>query len=85
MASQSRSFGDVGFCSHHPRKQKMTGFELVSKFYSVNLRYLEFHPSVSDVDHVSLALFLLGLIETACIISNPIDIHLDVVEFMDAN
>jgi len=63
----------------------MTGFELVSEFYSVNLNYLENHPSVDDIDHISLALFLLGLIETACIISNPIDIHPDVVEFMNVD
>ena len=85
MAPQSRSFGDVGFCSYHSRKQKMTGFELVSKFYLVNLNYLEYHPSVDDMDHISLALFLLGLIETACIVCNPISIHPDVVEFMNDN
>lgn len=63
----------------------MTGFELVSKFHSTNLRYLEYHSSINDIDRISLELFLLGLIETACIISNPMDIHLDVVEFMNAN
>jgi len=62
----------------------MTGFELTSKFYYVNLNYLENHTD-DDLHYVSLVLFLFGLIETACFVSNPWDIHFEVSEFMNVN
>ncbi len=62
----------------------MTGYELISTFYSVNLDYLENHPNSDDPDHVSLELFLLGLIETVYI-KNPYNIHPTIITFLDAN
>ena len=62
----------------------MTGYELVSSFYSVNLSYLENHPSNDDFDRASLVLFLLGLIETVYI-KDPGYIHPSISEHLNAN
>lgn len=62
----------------------MTGYELTSAFYSVNLDYLKNHSNSDDPDHASLELFLLGLIETVYI-KNPHNIHPTVLAFLDAN
>lgn len=63
----------------------MTGHELVGQFYYPNLSYLENHRPVDHPDYTSLVLFLVGLIETAYIISNPPNVHPDVVEFLNVN
>lgn len=62
----------------------MTGYELTSAFYSVNLDYLKNHFDSSGPDHVSLELFLLGLIETVYI-KNPHNIHPVILTFLNAN
>lgn len=62
----------------------MTGHELVSRFYYADLTYLKSHPE-DNLENISLMLFLVGLIETACIISSPTSMHPDVVEFLNAN
>lgn len=65
----------------------MTGPELVDKFYSVNLRYLEWgaeEPAIAAHDRAPIVLFLLGLIETVYIM-DPNNTDPVVQEFLDVN
>lgn len=61
----------------------MTGYELVNRFYLANLNYMDTHPDSPDC--IPLALFLLGLIETAIYVADTNDVHPEVLDFFDAN